>query len=151
MKLLVKYDESDAIEQEVKHQIECWEDFNFDEQPTEEQVQESIYSGGYSFLEFYWEDVKEYLTELMSKKNAGAYWKCSVNGFGWRNLSGEKYFKAETGEELVREVLPSCDCTFHVFNWRNGFCIRNWHHDSPMGNEFYYIVPIAYSTYEKEV
>ena len=152
MKLLVKYDQADACEQEIQHQMENWKYFDqYEEKPSYEQVQDKMHQSDYSFLEFYWEDIKEYLTELMQGKKSTGYWKASVNNFGWRNQNGQKFFKADTGEELLREVLPNCDCTFHVFNWRNGFCIRNWHHDSPMGNEYYYIVPIQYSTYEKEV
>lgn len=76
-------------------------------------------------------------------------WKATVNGFGWRGLNGEKYISADNAKTLLSEVLPDTDCTFHIYNFRNGIAIQNYHHDSPTGNEWYYIVPIASDTYYK--
>jgi len=67
-------------------------------------------------------------------------WVVSVKGFGWRNLDGLKAFTAENGQELLKEVLPKTDCTFIIFkDGKNGIKIQNFHHDSPIGNEWYYI------------
>lgn len=143
MRMLTKWDISDIQEERLKYLMD---EEGLDEEEAQGQIEHDDF-------QFEWESMVEYLTELMEakqKKYDGLYWRATVNNFGWRNLSGHKVFKAETGIELLRGVLPECDCTFHIFNWRNGFCIRNWHHDSPTGNEYYYIVPIQSSTYYKE-
>ncbi len=71
-----------------------------------------------------------------------------MENFGWRNLSGDKFFQARRGEAFLSNVLPPTDCRYRMYNFRNGIAIQNFHHDSPVGNEWYYIVPIAESTYE---
>lgn len=104
-----------------------------------------------SFFESEWEYATEYLTDLMEQKKQSGYWRVKVNNFGWRNLQGEKVFTASTGSDLLSEILPKTDCTFKVFNFRNGFAIQNWHHDSPTGNEWYYVTPIKYGTYVNSI
>jgi len=94
-----------------------------------------------------WECLIDFLTEVMKKKNYRNYykdkWIVEVNGFGWRNLDGHKKVTAETGEELLREILPRCECTFKIFNdGCTGLKVQNFHHDSPTGNEWYYIRPM---------
>ena len=59
----------------------------------------------------------------------------------WRSLNGEKLFHATTGRELLRAVLPDCDCTFKVYRYGRGLAINNAHHDSPTWAEWYYILP----------
>lgn len=94
-----------------------------------------------------WDFLCEALTELMEKvagrySNYG-YWKAEVENFGWRSLSGEAEFKAETGEELLQHVLPKTDCHFRIFRVGNELRIQNFHHDSPVGKEWYYIRPMT--------
>lgn len=89
------------------------------------------------------------LATLMSKKTKKFYWYCVVENFGWRNLSGYKYFHATTALEFLHSVLPDCPCTSYVHNWGRGIAIQNYHHDSPTGNEWYYIKPVSKSTFEK--
>ena len=151
MKKLFEYDVGEYIHSQFEYWRENKEDCPYGEYKDDDELKQAIYDD-YDLSTWHWEDVKEALSEIMKEKQQkydGEYWKAKVNNFGWRNLSGEKYFKAETAEELLRCILPNCECTFHAFNWRNGICIRNWHHDSPTGNEHYYIVPIQYSTYER--
>ena len=90
--------------------------------------------------EWGWQDLCDYLTELM-KRNPHGGWKAEANNFGWRSLSGHKFFHAETGQDLLREVLPDCECTFTVYRYGKGLAINNAHHDSPVGKEWYYITP----------
>lgn len=99
-------------------------------------------------IDMEWDDLVEYLTELMKKKNYRNYykdrWIVEVKNFGWRSLDGHKCVTAETGAELLRGILPDCDCTFKIFhNGRTGLKIQNFHHDSPVGNEWYYIRPMT--------
>lgn len=100
--------------------------------------------------DFHWDDFLMELDYIVDSKNKGDYWKASVNNFGWRNLDGQKFFKADSSIELLREVLPDTDCHFNIFNFGKGIAIQNYHHDSPMGNEWYYLLPITESTYEKQ-
>lgn len=95
-----------------------------------------------------WEDLVYHLTDIMKKKNYRNYykdkWMVEVNNFGWRNLDGHKCVTAENGEELLRGILPNCDCAFKIFhNGITGLKIQNFHHDSPTGNEWYYIRPMT--------
>lgn len=90
-----------------------------------------------------WDYLLGSLTEKMGEINKDGYWHASVDNFGWRNLSGCKTFKAEDGKEFLSAVLPDCECIFHIFVTddvqRGGkmFYIKNWHHDSPMGESYY--------------
>jgi hypothetical protein len=95
-----------------------------------------------------WDFMIDNFNELLKDNE---YFKATVTNFGWRNLDGITYFKAENSLELLRKILPDTDCTFYIFKYRNGFKIRNYHHDSPMGNEIYTILPIKYETYCKNI
>jgi len=104
------------------------------------------------FFEDEWDYlINDYLTKLMrARKSYTGYWKASVEGFGWRNTSGQKVIKALTGLNLMGAILPDTDNSFRIYQYGSGFAVNNVHHDSPMwGKEWYYIKPIAQSTYEK--
>lgn len=101
-----------------------------------------------------WEDTCEHLTLMMKTitkdRSFFGYWTARVSNFGWRSLNGSKEFKAEDGAEFLRQVLPNTDCTFNVFYADidgtepakpGAILIQNFHHDSPMGNEWYTITP----------
>jgi hypothetical protein len=153
-KLIMEYDEFKISEEEIKYRKENKEDFGY-EDLTDEEIEKMVYED-IDLFTFAWEDLKEYLTEVMSNLNKRNYykhkWKVNVNNFGWRNLDGFKEVNAERGEELLREVLPNCDCTFRIFkDGKNGIKIQNFHHDSPMGNEWYYIKPMSKKEVEMEV
>ncbi len=113
---------------------------------SEEEARERLYNS--DIYSSQWDFLIESLTEVMRKitKN-NTYkdrWKVQVNNFGWRSLNGEAEIRAETGRELLEKVLPKTDCTFNIFkHGRNGLKIQNFHHDSPMGNEWYYITPMT--------
>lgn len=93
------------------------------------------------------ENVTDALTELMNKvakKNhmeGTDLWRAEVKGFGWRGLSGQREFRAETGDELLRNVLPAADNTFYIYDRGDHIAINNFHHDAPTGREWYEIYP----------
>lgn len=99
--------------------------------------------------EFLWQDFMADLDAILKKKNSDGYWFAEVSNFGWRNLNGSKHFAADNGETFLQKILPKTDCHFKIFNFGNGLAIQNFHHDSPVGNEWYYVVPVSYSTYSK--
>jgi len=106
-------------------------------------------------VDWMWDDFVENLTYVMKKKNYRNYykdkWMAEVRGFGWRGLDGYKRVTAETGEELLREILPKCACTFKIFDdGHTGLKIQNFHHDSPTGNEWYYIRPMTIAEVEHD-
>ena len=80
------------------------------------------------------------------------YWYAEVANFGWRSQNGSKVFKASNGTELLSEVLPNTDCTFYIHRSKdkrsNVIKIQNFHHDSPVGNEWYTIRPATYEEVE---
>ena len=90
------------------------------------------------------------LTDIIYIKNPIGYWRVEGHNFGWRNLNGKTYIEAKDGRKLLEKVLQTkTEWKFKVYNYGRGIAIQNWHHDSPTGNEWYFIVPIAESTYEK--
>lgn len=92
---------------------------------------------------FAWEFLTDNLTEMMQTFDDNGMWSATVEGFGWRSQSGFKPpFKAETGTELLRAVLPRTRCTFSLWKTEEGFKIENAHHDKPMGGEWYTIKPV---------
>jgi len=100
----------------------------------------AIIAGSNSCDDLDWDIFTEELTSLM---NNNTEWEARVNDFGWRNLDGTKTFTACDGRELLSEILPNTECNFYIFKYYKGFKIRNYHHDSPMGNEYYYIRPVT--------
>ena len=87
-----------------------------------------------------WESLTDCLTDLMKELNSTGRWRVTVENFGWQGKSGYKICDAETGRQLLEAILPQTDCTFNLFKEEDGTIkIRNWHHDSPVGNEWYTI------------
>ena len=97
------------------------------------------------------EDVCINLETYLNKINPNGYFKATVHNFGWRNQNGHKYFKATNGRELLSELLPNTDCTYHIFKVKHGkkLAISNSHHDQPVPfKEWYVITPCSQRTYE---
>ena len=101
-------------------------------------------------IEFEWEYLLEELDELLKEVNPEGYWYCEVENFGWRNQSGHAYLKFDTGREMLCKVLPKTDCSFNIFREKNNIRIQNYHHDSPVGNEWYELTPITSKQYETQ-
>ena len=155
-KKLLRWDESDVFDSEIEYRAEeHWEDYvTEDEMKTWDLDKKKEYLRmklSDIDMSFYWDNLLAELNDILTKKNKqGGYWKASVENFGWRKLSGKKLFRAETAREFLDQILPKCDCTFNIFNYGKGLAIQNSHHDSPTGNEFYYVMPTSPRTYEKE-
>jgi hypothetical protein len=92
-------------------------------------------------LDFEWDDLCDALTEAMGEINPDGLWYAAVSNFGWRHLSGTKTFRACTGRELLRCVLPQTECSFKIYRDGDLLQIDNAHHDAPTGGEWYSIVP----------
>ena len=94
-----------------------------------------------SDAEFEWECLCDELTEVMQKINKGGKWFCTVENFGWQSRNGYLTFEATKGQNLLSRILPNTDCHFRIFVEGKGFGrylkIQNFHHDSPVGNEWY--------------
>jgi len=145
-KAIMYWNEYEMVEEEVKYRLE--EDNS--EKLTEDDLRESIYED-IDFFDFQYDDLKEYLTEVMQELNKkGTYWKIVGKSMGWRNLQGYKYANIETGEELLKAVLPNCETTFYIYKENNRLKMVVYHHDSPMG-ETYFIMPITERTFIKRV
>jgi len=87
------------------------------------------------------EDHFERVTSLMRDLHESTDWYAEVRNFGWRNQSGHKTFRAETGPEFLQAILPQTDCTYKVYFRGDHIAINNAHHDSPTWNEWYTIYP----------
>lgn len=128
----------------------------------EEKFEELKSSGDYSndgirdmiyqdqdYWQHQWEWVEDDLTILLNELNPDGYWKAVVHNFGWRNVDGQRYFQSNEGADFLNKVLPNTNNNFRIFKDGKGLKIQNFHHDSPTGNEWYYLRPIKQSTYEK--
>ncbi len=93
-------------------------------------------------LEGEWEHVLSVLQEKLDEYNSdGLEWRARVERFGWRNLDGQKTFRATDSKDFLSKLLPETECIFNIYvdDKAKKLSIRNWHHDSPMGSEWYYI------------
>lgn len=151
--LVAVWDSLDIIQNQVNYLKDEDEDIKkqLDEGLLTEDQLFCRVSQDYDLFQFEHECMVDNLTEYINKLNPDGYWKAEVSGFGWRGLDGHKYFSADTGSELLSAVLPQTDCTYRIFRVkaRRWLAIQNFHHDSPMGREWYIIKPCAQSTYEE--
>lgn len=107
----------------------------------------NLEGSNYSEEDFEWEDLTAELSGLMREctkfRGAEGYWHCEVESFGWQKLSGFKDFKADTGAKLLFAILPNTECHFKIYKVGNTLRIQNFHHDSPMGAEWYTVKPMT--------
>ena len=130
-KLLFSYSDADCYEQEREYLKYNWQD-HFDEEPNEEQVNEWLYNADF---DYYWQDFKELLTDLMTEINKLGYWLDEARGLTWRNLNGSKVFEADTAEKLLEAITPNTS-DYSISIYKGGktfFYARISHHDCPMG------------------
>jgi hypothetical protein len=139
---LMSWDQSAIIEDNVQARLENWEEFGYEKKPTEAEVRESV---SLMDMDIEWDDLLDYLTEVIKRKNPNGYWRAEVKSFGWRGLDGHKYFEVHNGQEFLHKILPETECSFYIFNYGKGLALQNYHHDSPVGKEWYYIVPTGYT------
>jgi len=153
-KQILEWDTFKIATNEVAHRLENKEDFGY-EDLTDEQIERKVFEACDDLYTWEWEYLCEALTELMKKISYRNYydhyyWYAEVVNFGWRSQSGQKYFKAETGEELLREILPKTNCTFRIYRESNRLSIQNFHHDSPVGKEWYHVRAMDKAEVEEE-
>lgn len=87
-----------------------------------------------------WEDLLDSLSEKLKEINPTGRWHAEVKNFGWRGQNGWNEFDAGDAKTFLRKILPATECTFRIFiDPDNTLRIQNFHHDSPCGNEWYYI------------
>ena len=87
-----------------------------------------------------WDDICDELSAYIQARNPSGLWHAEVENFGWQKLSGTKDFEARNGRLFLNAILPQTDCTFKVYQYgRKGLAINNFHHDSPTGDEWYYV------------
>ena len=90
----------------------------------------------------------ELTTYIKEHGNTEKTFSICMTGFGWRNTSGSGMATFDDGKELLQKVLPErTPCTWKAYRDGDKLVIRNWHHDSPMGNEYYYIEPVPADDY----
>lgn len=123
----------------IKGQVEFLKETGEYQDKTDDQLF-NLAAEDSDLFDWEWESLCDCLTEYMVRNKHGG-WLAEVKNFGWRSLNGHKHFEARTGRELLQAILPQTDCTFKVFRYGRGLAIQNSHHDSPTGNEWYYISP----------
>ncbi|MCF6252738.1 MAG: hypothetical protein L3J75_15945 [Methylococcaceae bacterium] len=95
-------------------------------------------------LDDQWENLLVDLTDKLNEINPDGYWHVEVENYGWRNISGQQDIEAVDARTFLSKILPATDCTFHVYIDESHpfkeIKIQNFHHDSPVGNEWYTIL-----------
>lgn len=111
---------------------------------SEEEAREDVHND-YDYSSWEFECMESDLSSLIQELNPwDRPWRAEVSNFGWQNLDGHKEFDhTDSGQEFLRNILPDTDCTFFIYvDYANReIRIQNYHHDSPVGNEWYYIRP----------
>ena len=133
---IIKFYAKDLMEQ---NEIEREDDPEVEEL-TEEEAWERAAGSDFLFTDE-WEYITEYLTEIMVEINPGGGWSATGEDLGWQKRSGYKRFKAESGEDFIKELLPETDCTFRIYRRKDKdgteyLYIKNSTHDAPMGEHY---------------
>ncbi len=137
---ILSWDESDILDAEVEARKEY-----DDDKRTDDEWRKEIYEDS-DFWFMMREDLHDNLSGLMQERNPSGEWVACVENFGWMMRNGTlPAFHCEEGKKLLQMVLPECDCTYYIHNYecdgKKGFAIQNYHHDSPTGKEWYFILP----------
>ena len=101
-------------------------------------------------IDFEWDYLLEAIDEVIGEVNSDGYWFCEVENFGWRKQSGSVFLEFSTGKEMLCKVLPKTDCSFNIYQEGKILKIQNFHHDSPVGNEWYELTPISAEQFENQ-
>lgn len=81
-------------------------------------------------------DIHEELNQLLNEYD-GKFWHIEGSNMGWRKRSGEKFAKIEDGQDFISKILPNTECSFFITkNEDNTLTMVNYHHDSPMGENY---------------
>jgi hypothetical protein len=145
-KKLLSWDQSEILKAEVERRLEEDNPDGLSEDQMWPRVAEDPF-----LIQSEWEYFLEVLDDLLKEKNPDGCWKAEVHGFGWRGLDGHSVFRAESAAGFLKKVLPKCDCTFIIYGYGRGLAINNFHHDSPTGREWYYLIPTTARVVDGEV
>lgn len=97
-------------------------------------------------LEHEFEYITDYLTEILKEMNPDQKpLLVSIDDFGWQNSSGRGVIPGDVvhdGKKFLGKVLPDTECIYEIFidKEKSQMRIKNWHHDSPMGETYYITV-----------
>jgi len=114
----------------------------------EDQIRDEIWADS-DYWSMLWDDEMNYLSGILAEKSPSGCWKGSMKNFGWRSQDGQGFFQVKNAQELIEKVLPHTDCHFFVYEYGKGIAINNFHHDSPTGAEWYYLLPISEEKYQE--
>lgn len=150
----IEWDEYSEIEAEIEYRIENKSDFyDSKPEPTDDEIRNEI-ENECDFITRAYDDFIEYFQTLLdkvaSRYKEQYYWVGEVDGFGWRGQSSEiDAFYEPDARLLLSKILPNCECMYKIFMNRTGFTLHNFHHDSPVGNEWYTINHITLKDFKK--
>ena len=148
---ILSWDEGRYIDQEVQQR----KDEILAEHPLaeiDEDVIRNQFCTDPDLLTWPWENLCDELTQLMEaiQEDERTTWKAYMCNGGWRRYSGEQIIHVDDGLAFLRAILPNTG-TYYIHLYRNvrnvpfqgkiGLAIQNYHHDSPVGNEWYYVYP----------
>ncbi|MEK6832697.1 MAG: hypothetical protein AABY32_01505 [Nanoarchaeota archaeon] len=138
-----EWNEFDIIQNQAK--------FLMEEENIDEKKAFDITCEDPDLISFEWDSFLDMVTEELKEMNPGGDWACNVKGFGWRKLDGHTYFNAKDAKEFFSKILPDCECRFimNIFPCEKTISINNFHHDSPYGEEWYYLEPVFFSEESK--
>jgi hypothetical protein len=140
--LVFSWDVSDIVDNEVRYRLENWEAGTWgieSDEPDEEAIRNAVYNSSY-FFEDEWQFLIDALNEFLGEHDfLNEPLLATVRNFGWRMQDGFKIFTAKNAKEFLWGLLPNTDCTFFIHFKDGELSIQNYHHDSPTGNEWYYV------------
>ena len=106
----------------------------FDEIKSEEELYDEAYQDP-ELYEMAWEAIIEHLTDWMDGHKD---WHVEGENMGWRHISGEAFFHARDGQELIRGFFPRTqEYTFKVWKEEDALVFHVKHHDAPVSPEIY--------------
>ena len=143
------WDVSEIIEGRVKYLVE-------EDGLDEEEARQDAYDD-HDLTGFYWESMIEGMDEVLKTLFKGRHIRAEVNNFGWRGSDFQTdWFLYESPQKMLDKILPKTDCTFKIWLREDPFygkhlTFQNFHHDSPVGNEWYkvYTLPDTEELTEK--
>ena len=97
-------------------------------------------AGDHDLFTMEWDQLLEDLQEKMDEYNPdGKDWFIRGENLGWQNRSGTMRVGENKAQAFLWKFLPDTDKTFKIWidDEKRAFSITCWHHDSPMGEQYY--------------
>ena len=130
-----RWSTSDCYQHQADHLRE--EDPDLSEEDALDQAHNDDYiiQEGWEFL---LEDLQTKLDEYNPDERG---WFVIGINLGWQNRSGEMSLEHLDSKALLGKILPDTECVLNIFvdDDSKTIEIQCFHHDSPVGNEWYYI------------